>query len=163
MLLPSITCRSRALMITMLASVLSLCLSPARASSPFDSLRGTWSGGGLVTLATGVQERLRCGATYQPSGPSVRMALRCASDSYKVEVVSEITSSGGQLSGTWSEASHQLQGDLTGSIAPGIIRASVKSATFMATVNVKTRGGNQSISIQAPGTAISNVAIALAR
>src|SRR5678816_3143890 len=102
--LPSMNYPSRALKIATLAGVLSLGMSQARAAdNPFDNMRGNWTGGGTVTLSSGVQERVRCGASYQPSGPSVRMALRCASDSYKVELSTEITSSGGQLSGTWSE------------------------------------------------------------
>ena len=74
-----------------------------------------------------------------------------------------VDSSGGQLSGTWSEAQHQLQGDVTGSVTPGNIRASAKSPAFEASVNVRTTGSNQAITIQAPGTAISDVAIALKR
>jgi hypothetical protein len=161
--MPLIKFSAPALKIVLLVSALSLGASQSRADSPFDSMRGSWTGGGTVTLSSGAQEHIRCGASYQPSGPSLRLALRCASDSYKVDLTSQITSNGGQLSGTWSEASHQLQGDVTGSATPGNLQASAKSATFEASVNVKTTGGNQSISIRAPGTAISNVAIALRR
>ena len=161
--LPLMNCSTRALKIAALAGLLPLCMAQAHADNPFDKMRGNWTGGGTVTLSSGVQERVRCGASYQPSGPSLRMALRCASDSYKVDLTTEMTSSGGQLSGKWSESQHQLQGDVTGSVTPGNIRASAKSPTFEASVNVKTTGSNQAISIQAPGTAISDVAIALKR
>jgi hypothetical protein len=159
----SIDARAQSFLVAAMAVLLSLLTSPGRADSPFDSLRGSWSGGGTVILAAGGQERVRCVASYQPSGPSVRMTLRCASDSYKVDLTSQITSKSGQLSGTWSEASHQLQGDITGRSTPGVIQASAKSPTFEAAVNVRTTGSNQSISIQAPGTPVSQVTLALKR
>jgi hypothetical protein len=146
-----------------LACVVSLHTSSSRAESPFDGLRGSWSGGGIVSMTDGGRERIRCGASYNPSGPNLRMSLRCASDSYKVNLTGQITSSGSKMSGTWSEASRQLNGALTGTAKPGIIQASATSETFSAALNVKTNGSNQSITIQAPGTPVSNVAIALKR
>jgi hypothetical protein len=93
-------------------------------------------------------------------GPRIR---REHSDSYKVNLTGQITSSGGKLSGKWSEASRQINGDLTGRAQPGIILASATSPTFSAALNVRTTGSKQSIVIEAPGTPVSNVAIALRR
>jgi hypothetical protein len=146
-----------------LACVVSLHTSPSRAESPFDGLRGSWSGGGTVSMTDGGRERIRCGASYSPSGPNLQMTLRCASDSYKVNLTGQITSSGSKITGRWSETSRQLSGDLSGTARPGIIQASATSPTFTAALNVRTTGSNQSITIQAPGTPVSNVAIALKR
>jgi len=81
-------------------------LSPnrRRADGPFDNMRGSWSGGGTITLSNGAQARIRCRASYTPRGPNLRMSLVCASDSYKVDLTSQITSSGGEIKGTWAEA-----------------------------------------------------------
>jgi hypothetical protein len=34
------------------------------ATSPFLAMAGTWLGGGTVTMASGVRERVRCRAAY---------------------------------------------------------------------------------------------------
>jgi hypothetical protein len=149
--------------LAVLACVTSLHTSSSRAESPFDGLRGSWSGGGTVRMTDGGQERIRCAASYSPSGANLQMTLRCASDSYKVNLTGQITSSGGKLSGKWSEASRQINGDLTGTAKAGIIQASATGPAFSAALNVRTTGSTQSITIQAPGTPVSNVAIALKR
>lgn len=149
--------------LAVLAGMISMYSSPSSAGGLFDNLRGSWSGDGVVSMTNGGQERIRCAASYNPAGASLQMTLRCASDSYKVDLSGEMTSSRGKISGTWAEASRQLNGDLTGLARPGIIQASATSPTFSAALNVRTTGGNQSISIQAPGTPVSNVAIALRR
>jgi hypothetical protein len=134
---------------------------PVRAENLFDGMQGSWSGTGAVRMTDGSQERLRCTASYNPGGADLQMTLRCASDSYKVVLNGQISSSRGKISGTWSEASRQLNGELTGTARPGVIQASATSPSFTAALTVRTSGRNQSISIEAPGTPISNVAIAL--
>src|SRR5947209_6608469 len=106
-----------------LAAMLSLWAAPSQADI-FDNMRGAWSGG--------ANERIRCRAQYIPSGPSVQMILRCASDSYKFELTSTIAISGGQLSGKWSESNRQLDGVISGTATPGIIQAVAMSPLFSA-------------------------------
>ena len=153
----------RYLQVATLASSVIFFAEQSRAEGPFDSMRGTWSGDGAIALSNGTQERIRCRASYSPSGPNLRMSLVCASDSYKVDLNSHITSSGGEIKGTWAEATRQLDGDLTGTATGGDIQVSAKSAVFSASLLVKTNGRNQSISITAPGSEVSRVAIALKR
>jgi hypothetical protein len=135
---------------------------PARADT-FDHLKGNWSGGGNITLANGEKERIRCRASYTPAGTNVKITLRCASDSYKFELSSDITSDGGKLSGSWSEATRQVAGGITGTATPNSIQATAMGPLFTAILNVKTSGGNQTVSITSPGSEIQNVTIALKR
>jgi hypothetical protein len=141
-----------------------LCLSttPSQADI-FDNMRGAWTGGGTITLSSGAHERIRCRAQYIPSGPSVQMILRCASDSYKFELTSTIAISGGQLSGKWSESNRQLDGNISGTASPGIIQAVAMSPLFSAFLNVRTSATTQSVSILSPGSEIASVSIALKR
>jgi hypothetical protein len=97
----------RYLRIATLASSLLFFAEPSRADGPFDNMRGSWSGGGTITLSNGAQECIRCRASYTPSGPNLRMSLVCASDSYEVDLTSQITSNGGEIKGTWAEATRQ--------------------------------------------------------
>ena len=145
------------------ASLLLFFAEQSWAEGPFDKMRGSWSGGGTATLSNGAQERIRCRASYNPSGPNLRMSLVCASDSYKVDLASQITSSGGDIKGTWAEASRNVNGDVEGTAAGSTIQLTAKSALFSASLVVKTNGPNQSISITAPGSEVSRVAIALKR
>jgi hypothetical protein len=72
----------------------------------FQGLSGHWSGAGTVTMTDGATERIRCKATYavNATGKAVQQTLRCASDSYRFEISSNVISEGGSLSGSWAEA-----------------------------------------------------------
>lgn len=148
--------------LTAAAFAIMLSGSAARADS-FDHLKGNWSGGGNITLANGEKERIRCRATYVPAGTNVKITLRCASDSYKFELASDITSDGGKLSGSWSEATRAVVGGITGTATHSTIQATAMSPLFTANLNVRTSGSNQTVSINSPGSEIQNVTISLKR
>src|ERR1700728_4366496 len=95
------------------AFMLSVSASPAQAqSSPFAGFNGSWSGNGTVALSDGSTERIRCRADYKVdgSGLSLKQNLRCASDSYKFDLSSDVTSQGNRTSGNWSEGSRNVFG-----------------------------------------------------
>jgi hypothetical protein len=139
--------------------------SPALAqSAPFAGLSGAWSGSGTILLADGSKERLRCRATYRVSGGenALQQSLRCASDSYKIELSSDVTSEGGRLSGSWSETSRGISGSLQGRAGGGRIAATVDAPGFSANLTLITTGNRQSVSIVSEGD-IRNVSIAMVR
>jgi len=57
-------------------------------------------------MSNGAAERIRCRATYAVNGAgrALQQTLRCASDSYRLDISSNVVSEGGALSGSWSEA-----------------------------------------------------------
>src|SRR5258707_15100350 len=77
----------------------------AAVSSPFAALAGSWSGGGVLSTSDGGQERLRCRATYDVDGPGneLRLNLRCASDSYNIDLAGNVEYRGGAVFGEWAE------------------------------------------------------------
>src|SRR4029078_3597355 len=79
----------------------------AQSGGTFAGLAGNWSGTGTIFVADGASERIRCRATYTvgPDGSTLQQNLRCASDSYKFELATDIRSSGSSVSGNWSETS----------------------------------------------------------
>src|SRR3984893_11741894 len=83
---------------------------------PFLGLSGHWSGAGTVTMTNGATERLRCKVSYavNAAGKVVEQTLRCASDSYRVEIRSNVISEGGSLSGSWAETTRGLSGNISG-------------------------------------------------
>jgi hypothetical protein len=135
-------------------------------SGPFAGLAGHWSGAGTISLGNGTRERIRCRAQYSVSaeGNRLQQSLRCASDSYRFDLSSDVMSQGGQLSGVWSESSRNVSGALFGSGRPGHFQVVVTSPSFSANLTLTTHGDRQSVEISAPpGGQLTGVSIALAR
>ena len=132
---------------------------------PFAGLSGSWSGGGFIKLGSGQRERLRCRANYNvgENGTRLEQSLRCASDSYRFDVNSNIVSEGGTLSGSWTETSRNASGGMSGRVSGGQIQARIDSAGFSASLTVNTRGDRQSVTIESPGHEVTEVSVALTR
>jgi hypothetical protein len=134
-------------------------------AGPFAGLSGSWSGAGTVTLANGSSERIRCRATYRVSGDGtgLQQELRCASDSYRFELRGDVTHYAGQISGTWSEATRNTGGQVSGRASEGQVNAVVQGPAFAAALSVTTRGDRQSVYIRSDSTELSAVSITLSR
>jgi hypothetical protein len=149
--------------------VIVLSLSPlpgyATQQGPFADLSGDWSGGGTVTLSSGSNEKIRCRATYdsQAAGNNLKLALRCASDSYNVDFRGTAINSGGNMTGNWFESTNQAAGQFFGSIKGNHIDARIEGQTFAAFFNMTTHGNRQSVSLRSPGSRVSSVTMALTR
>lgn len=133
-----------------------LLLTPALAhaeSGAFAGYAGNWAGNGTITIAEGGTERIRCRGTYSVDGTgnTLRQVLRCASDSYKFELTSDIAAKGSSITGSWSEASRGVNGTVEGSISSGQVSALVQTNGYAATFNVSTRGNKQSVVISSKG------------
>jgi hypothetical protein len=154
---------AKAMIVAGVASV--AMMAPAAAQSPFASLAGTWSGGGTIAMMNGASERLRCRVSYSvaPSGASLYQQLRCASDSYKFEVQSRVILSGDGLSGTWREITRNAEGNVSGSVSDGEIRAHVDGTGFTAELSISTRGNRQSVTITPQGADVRAVTVDLRR
>jgi hypothetical protein len=120
-------------------------------SGPFAGLAGVWSGGGVVTLDDGSTERIRCRATYAVGngGNGLNQSLTCASDSYRFNLASNVTASGGSLSGTWSESGRGITGNLEGRGGNGNFQVIASAPGFNASISLTTRGNRQSVVIRA--------------
>ena len=122
-------------------------------SGPFMGLGGTWSGNGTVELSDGTTERIRCKADYKvnDTGLNLKQSLRCASDSYKFDLTSDVTSQGERISGNWSEASRNVFGNLQGTAGGGRMEVFVEAAGFAANLLVNTNGKKQTVQISSKG------------
>ncbi len=139
----------------------------AQGAMPFASYSGHWTGGGDITMTDGSHEKIRCKADYSspPSGDTLHININCASDSYKVNVISSIVAGpGGHLSGTWREVTRQAEGDVSGRIAgPGAIQASLQGTVYGIELSANTKGNQQAVAIRAQGTDVQAVNITLRR
>jgi hypothetical protein len=122
-------------------------------SGPFAGFDGTWSGNGTVALSDGTTERIRCKADYKVngSGLGLKQNLHCASDSYKFDLSSDVTSNGDRISGNWSERSRNIFGNLQGTAGGGQIDVFVEASGFAANLTLTTRGNRQTVSISSKG------------
>src|SRR5437660_2899237 len=152
-----------------LASVLALLPTSSgraqRAADPFAGMAGSWSGNGIISASSGASERIRCRARYAVlgAGKNLQQDLRCASDSYRFDVSSNVVHEGGAISGTWSETTRNVSGNVSGQARGGQIAARVDGIGFSATLGVATNGNSQSVMIRPSGGEIVAVAIALHR
>jgi hypothetical protein len=134
------------------------------AVSPFAAMAGTWSGGGVLQSSDGTEERLRCRAGYDVAGRAeLRLNLRCASASYNFDLTSDVQYHGGAISGSWSEASRNASGTISGRADRGQIEASAMGPNFSAELSLSTRGNRQFVSLRPRGTSISAVSLELER
>ncbi|MCC8956908.1 hypothetical protein H8B02_26770 [Bradyrhizobium sp. Pear77] len=130
--------------------VTALASSPGHAqSSPFAGMAGTWSGAGTVTLDDGSSERIRCRATYHVGGPRMTMGLTCASDAYKFNLAADVQAEGNAVTGSWSESSRNVNGDLRGRGGGGNFQVVASAPGFNADIAMRTAGNKQSVTIRA--------------
>src|SRR5882762_6617397 len=122
-------------------------------SGPFAGFDGAWSGNGTVSLSDGTTERIRCKADYKvnATGLGLKQSLHCASDSYKFDLSSDVTSQGDRISGNWSEASRNIFGNLQGTAGGGRIDVFVEASGFAANLNLQTNGTKQVVQIDSKG------------
>ena len=133
--------------------------------SPFNVMAGSWSGGGSLSTTDGMQERLRCRATYEVvgTGAEMRLDLRCASESYNFDLSGNVQYQGGAISGSWSEASRNASGTISGRAGGDHIEAAAQGENFSANLSLTTRGGRQTVTIRPRGTNVTAVSLALDR
>ncbi len=132
---------------------------------PLAALAGSWSGGGLIVLTNDIQERLRCRAnhTFTAASSSLALSIRCASDNYKFELTSNVVERGGQISGSWREASYKVSGAISGRVSGNRVTATARSESLTTAISVTTTGNEQQVSITPERTYLISVQIAMTR
>jgi len=135
-----------------LALAVGFLLTPngaAAIAGPFSDMAGEWSGSGKLTYTNGTNERLRCRANYtvRRNGDTVDLSIRCASDSYKIDLSGYMTNDNGTISGRWSEPNYNAAGDLVGRVSGSKVDARAIGNTFSARLSMTTGENNQSVTI----------------
>jgi hypothetical protein len=156
--------RSKLAPAAVLAAILLSTSAMAAPLGPFAALTGSWSGAGTIDFKDGHTERLRCRADEAGGrGDTLQLTLRCASDSYNFELSSDVTYQGGAITGSWSEATHNASGKITGSASGNRIDVSARSQNFAANLRLTTMGNRQVVSISSAGSEISGVMLEMSR
>jgi hypothetical protein len=139
----------------------------ASAGEAFKRLEGQWRGKGTIEFSNKSKETLHCRAAYDvlQSGANLQLAIRCASDSYKIDLLGNANEANGKISGSWSESTLNVSGTLSGSADGSTIKVLASSPVFTATFGLVTHGARQSVSIRSetPDSTIRGASISLAR
>jgi hypothetical protein len=137
------------------------------AAGLFSGMAGSWYGEGLIKLASGASERIRCRATYMvgSDGNNLKQDMRCASDSYSLTVTSDVTykADAGVITGTWFETGYGTGGFITGQASTGQIKAWVKGRDFNAEVAIISVGTEQTVTIRPQNLDVREVSVKLLR
>ena len=138
-------------------------VSNARAENPFDSLLGTWTGSGKLVLQGGQWESIKCNAYYTGGGSKLRVAVRCASSSYRIEIRIKLSRAGDKISGTWEERTYKAAGSVSGRTLGDRLRFSISNGGFSGSMSVSYGGPEQLVSISTAGINLKSVDMTLSR
>jgi hypothetical protein len=122
----------------------------APSENPFAQLAGGWAGAGTIDLANGKNEPIKCRASYDvlETQSKLQLNLHCASQSYNFDLRASATYSGDAITGSWSEATRNAAGTLSGKVEGAGFRVVAKGQTFRADLNLVTQGNKQSVTIK---------------
>jgi hypothetical protein len=132
---------------------------------PFAAIAGSWAGGGVIALTNDIKENLRCRAkhSYAKASSSLTLNIRCSSDNYKFELTSNVVERRGKISGKWSEASYNVSGTISGSVAGNRITAVANGERFTSPITLTTTGNRQTVSLTPERTYVISVHMSLTR
>lgn len=155
---------------TIFAAVLCVTVggtASAFAGDAFSRLEGQWRGNGTIEFSNKSKETLHCRAAYDvlAAGANLELSIRCASDSYHIDLLGKATDTGGKVNGNWSEATLNVAGTLSGTAHGSNIKVLAKSPAFTAVFGLVTHGTRQSVSIKSelPDSTIRSATISLGR
>lgn len=139
--------------------------APVEPTSPLDKLAGRWMGEGRLGVKDGQSENVKCRVTYIPAGTAdqLKQTVRCASAGGSIEVQSTIAHSAGSITGSWSELTRNMQGDLSGEVTPRGFHVSVRGADLTANMNVVINGPKQIIEIQFHNSSLIGLTLVLTK
>jgi len=133
-------------------------------SAGFTGLDGDWRGGGTLQHGNGLTERIRCEASYRVSSPEkLRQSLRCRSDQSQFSLATNLSLSGRDIFGDWSETTRNARGSLRGRFSPGVIQGQVDGTGFSANVTIRFAGNQQNVAIRSAGTEMTTLNMVLTR
>lgn len=152
-------------LILLVADAAVLRSAPVEPTSPLDKLAGRWVGEGRLGIKDGQSENVKCRVTYIPAGNTdqLKQSVRCASAGGSIEVQSTIAHASGNITGSWSELTRNMRGDLSGQVTPRGFHVSVRGADLTANMNVVINGPKQIIEIQFHNSSLIGLTLVLTK
>lgn len=134
-------------------------------TSPLDKLMGRWVGEGWLGIKDGQSESVKCRVTYiaAENTSQLKQTVRCASAGGSIEVQSHIVHSAGAITGSWSELTRNMRGDLSGKVTPRGFQVMVTGTDLSANMNVVINGPKQIIEIQFNNSSLIGLTLVLTK
>jgi len=135
------------------------------ATSPLDRLTGRWAGEGRLGIKDAEPESVKCRATYIASegANELKQTVRCASAAGSIEVQSTIAYAAGAVTGSWTELTHNMHGDLSGQVTERGFRVAVRGDDLSANMDVIVNGPRQIIEIQFNNSSLIGLTLVLTK
>jgi hypothetical protein len=139
--------------------------APVEPTPPLDKLVGRWVGEGFLGVKDGASESVKCRVTYIPAESTnhLKQTVRCASAAGSIEVQSAIVHAAGAISGSWSELTRNMRGDLSGKVTPRGFQVMVTGTDLSANMNVVINGPRQIIEIQFNNSSLIGLTLVLTK
>jgi hypothetical protein len=141
-------------------------VASAKASGPFSTLAGAWSGSGQARLDGGRTETMKCKAYYtdKNAGAGLGISLRCAgAASSSIDLRATLAASSGRVSGNWEERQFNAGGSVAGQVNGNRISVAISGGGLSGSMTVTTNGASQSVQITAEGVAFKGMSISMSR
>jgi NOL1/NOP2/fmu family ribosome biogenesis protein len=148
-----------------LSAVLGLSASQVAQANELNlqEFTGYWSGVGVVTMANGSTEQLKCVATYKTAQQELRQNLRCASTGYSISAAVDLRLAGGAITGTWEEKTYSANGLIAGQVTNSGFTLAIKGPTFSADMSLTHSACKQAIEIAPTGVDVAKITIGLGK
>lgn len=155
--------KRRVLRLTVATGVLaSHALGATEARQPFAALAGSWSGRGTISILSGV-EHATCDAVYQVGGNAAKLSLKCATESFRLNLASAVLDSDGTISGTWSEYGFGTSGSVSGRVDGDRIGLAANVVGARVLIIIATQHGRQTVSIRTSSPFVTGGDLVLVR
>ena len=133
----------------------------ALALASLSELSGKWRGSGTVHLTNGEKETIKCRATYAVNGANFDQTLKCGNPRYSFDVSSDVTQSGGQLSGKWKDAGTEDSGRVSGTISGDLLVLDLTGSGFTGNLSIAIAGCSQAVNLRPNSSTVSKVTVEL--
>lgn len=131
-------------------------------AGPFTDFYGTWSGRGNAVFNGGARESLMCKAYYTGKNSNLKLALRCASQSNKIDMRAALTGNGQDITGTWEERTFNAQGSVEGSLKGKRLQVTLDGG-ITGTLILSLGSDSQLVSLNTEGATLTGVHLKLTR
>ncbi len=129
---------------------------------PFAALAGSWSGRGTISILSGV-EHATCDALYQVGGNAAKLSLKCATESFRLNLASSMVETDGIISGTWSEYGFGTSGSVSGRVDGDRIGLAASVVGARVLIIIATQHGRQTVSLRTSSPFVTSGDLALVR
>ena len=132
------------------------------AQRPFAALAGSWSGRGTITILSGL-EHATCEAVYQVGGNAAKLTLKCATESFRLNLASSVVETDGTISGTWSEYGFGTSGSVSGRVDRDRIGLAANVVGAQVLIIIATQRDRQTVSLRTSSPFVTGGDLVLVR